>query len=60
MVEGPLCPKCGKQLNNNIGNFFDYFPGSHGQTIEISINYCLGCGNPITTESHEKKGRKKK
>jgi hypothetical protein len=59
MVEGPICPKCEKPLNNNIGNFFDYFPNSHGQTTEISINYCLSCGYPITTESHEKKGKKK-
>lgn len=53
MVEGPVCPKCGKELNNNISNFFDYFPDGHGKTIKISINYCMNCGNPITAKSNK-------
>ncbi|UCE38179.1 MAG: hypothetical protein JSW00_02780 [Thermoplasmata archaeon] len=54
MVEYPICPKCETSLNNNIGHFFDYVPDGHGGTIQISIDFCISCGYPITSKSGKK------
>jgi predicted RNA-binding Zn-ribbon protein involved in translation (DUF1610 family) len=58
MVQYPICPKCGKSLNNNIGHFYDYLPDEQGKSIQVSINFCISCGNPITAESAKKKAKK--